>query len=123
MRKTILRLLTIASVFAASTAITSQAQAATATYTCPQVVDVIWGNNGALFIDCVDQPNRFSNVNNCAAISSTIDDRKAWETLATAALLSGKPLIIVYDGMPTPGSTLSCPANGPGTIGSVSLSR
>ena len=115
MHRKIFRVFAIASFLTASIATASQAQAAF--FTCPQVTNVYWGNNGQLVIDCSGQPNRFFNSNNCAAVPATIDDRKAWEALATSALLAGKGLTIEYDTGPL------CPANGAGTIGSMSLAK
>jgi hypothetical protein len=118
MHKAIVKWFTIVSVLTASIATASQARAAT--FPCTQVTKVYWGNNGQLAIDCSGEPNQFFNSNNCATVPATIDDRKAWEALATSALLAGKGLTIEYDGGTVP---LLCPSNGPGTIGSISLAK
>lgn len=73
-------------------------------FTCNQgVQDVVW-DGGGLYIDCIGQPVRFrTGPNLCPTSPTTIDDVKLFQSIATAALLSGKTLMITYDDECNPG--------------------
>ena len=85
-------------------ALTSVSRGARATITTPNpvlctVADVGW--DGRVFVDCANTSTRFFTYSSIACPSGTInhniDDLKMFESLAVAALLSGKSLQINFD--------------------------
>jgi hypothetical protein len=99
MRK--MSLLMVVPVLALLMAFPLRARAGTATFTCNQgIQQVTW--DGRLFVDCIGQPNRFiaypGATSPCPTLAHlSLDDAKVLETMAAAAFLSGKTLIVKYE--------------------------
>jgi hypothetical protein len=89
----------------------AQAAPVIQTFTCSQgIQDIIW-DGGALYIDCIGQPNRFAafSFSPCTGLAGNMDNVKIFQGLATSAMLSGKQLQISY----------ATPASCQGTVGAI----
>jgi hypothetical protein len=100
----------------------TRAHANWATFTSCTVAQITVDGGGGFYIDCVGTTSRFANwPGRCAGSAVTTDTMKTWESLATAALLSGKPLNIVYDSSAAP---TTCPqVNGTFYLGGLVFPR
>ena len=97
MRKNFIRRLVAGMALCALVA-TASAKAQAADFSCTQGIQQVVWNGGALFIDCIGQPNRFAAFSfaRCANYTGHMDNMKLFEALATSAMISGKLLIISY---------------------------
>jgi hypothetical protein len=83
-------------------------------FSCTSGIQQIVWDGGALYIDCIGQPNRFVAYTTapCSGMFPiSIDTIKIFESMATSALLSGKLLIISY----------ATPASCQGTNGAINF--
>jgi hypothetical protein len=123
MKKTLVGRLLVAVALALSVfglSLEAQAAPVITSFSCTQGIQQIVWDGGALYIDCIGQPNRFAafeNVSPCAGLApESMDTIKLFQSLATSAMISGKLLIVTY----------ATPASCQGTTGAVvslSLSR
>jgi hypothetical protein len=121
MRKTILSTVATTTLVAAIgiLALQSEAEAAPTTVSC-NVNNIVW--DGRLFVDCSNTSTRFiayPGTSACATSApgtqKTIDDLKVFESMASAALLSGKTLSIT--------SEPNCDGSGNGGIYTLQLNQ